>query len=153
MWTPLFARIRHAARARDFVAQRVNWDPKPGNLASLAEELEVGLDTFILIDDNPKEVQEVQAGAPQVLALLLPRAPRRFPPSSLTYGPSTARVSPPKIAAAVNCTSSARSALAPRAPRPAWKISSRRFNWKSPSHPWRPRKWSASPNSRSAPTR
>ena len=63
----------------DFVAQRVNWDPKPGNLASLAEELELGLDTFILIDDNPKEVQEVQAGAPQVLALLLPPRAAEIP--------------------------------------------------------------------------
>ena len=63
----------------DFVAQRVNWDPKPGNLASLAEELELGLDTFILIDDNPKEVQEVQAGAPQVLALLLPARAAEIP--------------------------------------------------------------------------
>src|SRR5664279_3208758 len=47
----------------DFAAQRINWDSKAGNLASLAEELELGLDTFILVDDNPKEVQEVQAGA------------------------------------------------------------------------------------------
>jgi FkbH-like protein len=56
----------------DFVARRINWDSKAGNLASLAEELELGLETFILVDDNPKEVREVQAGAPQVLALLLP---------------------------------------------------------------------------------
>ena len=63
----------------DFVAQRVNWDPKPGNLASLAEELELGLDTFIHIDDNPKEVQEIQAGAPQVLALLLPARAAEIP--------------------------------------------------------------------------
>jgi FkbH-like protein len=63
----------------DFVAQRVNWDPKPANLASLAEELELGLDAFILIDDNPKEVEEVQAGAPQVLALLLPPRAAEIP--------------------------------------------------------------------------
>ena len=63
----------------DFVAQRVNWDPKPGNLASLAEELDLGLDTFIHIDDNPKEVQEVRAGAPQVLALLLPARAAEIP--------------------------------------------------------------------------
>ena len=63
----------------DFVAQRVNWDSKAGNLASLAEELEIGLDTFILVDDNPKEVQEVQAGAPQALALLLPARADEIP--------------------------------------------------------------------------
>ncbi|MEO8369401.1 MAG: HAD-IIIC family phosphatase [Candidatus Solibacter sp.] len=58
----------------DFAAQRVNWDDKASNLASLADELDIALDTFILVDDNPKEVQEVQAGAPQALALALPRA-------------------------------------------------------------------------------
>jgi FkbH-like protein len=63
----------------DFVAQRVNWDSKAGNLASLADELEIGLDTFILVDDSPKEVQEVQAGAPQALALALPPQPAEIP--------------------------------------------------------------------------
>jgi FkbH-like protein len=63
----------------DFVAQRVNWDSKAGNLASLAEELDLGLETFILVDDNPKEVQEVQTGAPQVLALLLPPRAEEIP--------------------------------------------------------------------------
>jgi FkbH-like protein len=63
----------------DFVARRVNWDSKAGNLASLAEELDLGLDTFILVDDNPKEVREVQAGVPQVLALLLPPRATEIP--------------------------------------------------------------------------
>ncbi len=63
----------------DFVAQRINWDSKAGNLASLAEELELGLDTLILVDDNPKEVREVEAGAPQVLALLLPARAEEIP--------------------------------------------------------------------------
>ncbi len=63
----------------DFVAQRVNWNSKAGNLASLAEELAIGLDTFILVDDNPKEVQEVEAGAPQALALLLPARAEEIP--------------------------------------------------------------------------
>ena len=63
----------------DFVAQRVNWDSKAGNLASLAEELDLGLDSFILVDDNPKEVQEVQTGAPRVLALLLPPRAEEIP--------------------------------------------------------------------------
>jgi len=58
----------------DFVAQRVNWDDKATNLAVLADELDIGLDTFILVDDNPKEVQEAQAGAPAALSLALPRA-------------------------------------------------------------------------------
>src|ERR1017187_6480294 len=63
----------------DFVAQRVNWDSKAGNLASLAEVLELGLDAFILVDDNPKEVREVQVGVPSVLALLLPPQAAEIP--------------------------------------------------------------------------
>ena len=63
----------------DFVARRINWDSKAGNLAALAEELELGLDTFILVDDNPKEVQEVQAGVPLALALLLPPRAAEIP--------------------------------------------------------------------------
>ena len=63
----------------DFAARRINWDSKAGNLASLADELELGLDTFILVDDNAKEVQEVRAGAPQVLALLLPARAEEIP--------------------------------------------------------------------------
>jgi len=63
----------------DFAGRRINWDSKAGNLASLAEELGLGLDSFILVDDNPKEVREVQAGAAQALALLLPARTAEIP--------------------------------------------------------------------------
>lgn len=58
--------------SEDFAARRINWDRKDANLAALAAELELGLDSFILVDDNPKECNEAQAGAPEVLALPLP---------------------------------------------------------------------------------
>ena len=56
----------------DFVARRINWEPKSANLASLAAELSLGLDSFILVDDNPKECREAQAAQPEVLAVPLP---------------------------------------------------------------------------------
>lgn len=59
-------------RPEHFAAWRINWEPKAGNLASLAEELSLGLDSFIFIDDNPKECAEVEEGAPEVLSLALP---------------------------------------------------------------------------------
>jgi FkbH-like protein len=55
-----------------FVAWRINWSPKPANLAALAEELDLGLDSFILVDDNPKECREVEASCPEALSLALP---------------------------------------------------------------------------------
>ncbi|MDX2153602.1 MAG: HAD-IIIC family phosphatase [Bryobacteraceae bacterium] len=64
---------------RHFASWRLNWDAKPGNLASLAEELSLGLDSFIFVDDNPKETAEVTEGAPEVLALTLPEDVSRIP--------------------------------------------------------------------------
>jgi FkbH-like protein len=66
-------------RLDDFVARRVNWESKSANLAALAEELDLGLDSFILVDDNPKECTEAQAGAPEVLALPLPARAEEIP--------------------------------------------------------------------------
>lgn len=63
----------------DFAARRVNWESKATNLGALADELELGLDTFILIDDNAKECTEVEAGAPDVLALPLPADHAQIP--------------------------------------------------------------------------
>ena len=63
----------------DFAARRVNWESKSANLAALADELGLGLDSFILVDDNPKECTEAQAAAPEVLALPLPSEPAEIP--------------------------------------------------------------------------
>jgi FkbH-like protein len=63
----------------DFVARRINWEPKSANLASLAAELSLGLDSFILVDDNPKECREAQAAQPEVLAVPLPPDPVDIP--------------------------------------------------------------------------
>jgi FkbH-like protein len=62
-----------------FAARRVNWESKGANLAALADELELGLDSVILVDDNPKECTEAEAGAPEVLALPLPAEPEDIP--------------------------------------------------------------------------
>ncbi len=66
-------------RLEHFVARRINWEPKSSNLASMADELSLGLDSFIFIDDNVTEIAEVQAHCPEVLALALPKEnPARF---------------------------------------------------------------------------
>ncbi len=62
-----------------FVARRVNWEPKSANLVSLADELNLGLDSFVFIDDNPKECAEVAADCPEVLALPLPAVAAEIP--------------------------------------------------------------------------
>jgi FkbH-like protein len=64
---------------RHLVAWRVNWKRKSENIRSLAEELQVGLDSFIFIDDDPIECAEVQANCPEVLTLQLPGNPEILP--------------------------------------------------------------------------
>jgi len=66
-------------RPDHFAAWRINWSSKPANLAALAEELELSLDSFILVDDNPKECREVEASCPEVLSLALPAREDEIP--------------------------------------------------------------------------
>jgi len=59
-------------RPEHVTAHRINWSPKSANLAALAAELDLGLDSFVFLDDNPVEVAEVRAAHPEVLGLALP---------------------------------------------------------------------------------
>jgi FkbH-like protein len=61
------------------VSRRINWKSKPENIKSLAEELQVGLDSFIFIDDEPIECARVQAECPDVLTVRLPQEPNDIP--------------------------------------------------------------------------
>jgi FkbH-like protein len=61
------------------IGHRVNWLPKSANLRALAAELQLGLDSFIFIDDNPVECAEVQAACPEVLTLCLPQDANAIP--------------------------------------------------------------------------
>ena len=54
------------------VSWRINWKAKSENLKSLAEELDLGLDSFAFIDDNPIDCAEVRINCPSVLTLQLP---------------------------------------------------------------------------------
>lgn len=59
-------------KLNNFVSWRINWSPKSSNIKSLAEELNLGLDSFIFLDDNPVECAEVRLSCPEVLTLQLP---------------------------------------------------------------------------------
>lgn len=57
---------------RHFVAWRWNWESKADNLISLAAELNLGVDSFLFVDDSRKECAEVAGRLPEVLTLPLP---------------------------------------------------------------------------------
>ncbi len=47
-------------------ARRVDWNSKADNLRSIAEELNLGLDSFVFIDDSDVELEEVRQRLPGV---------------------------------------------------------------------------------------
>ena len=54
------------------VAKRVNWQDKASNLRELAISLNLGLDSFIFIDDSSFEIGLIQEQLPQVLCIQVP---------------------------------------------------------------------------------
>ena len=57
----------------DFVAILAGWGPKPEAIASLAERLNLGLSSFVYLDDNPVEREAVRQALPDVTVLDFPR--------------------------------------------------------------------------------
>ena len=53
-------------RPDDIVSFKVDWQPKADNIASLAKELNLGLDSFVFLDDNPAEIEIVNQYLPEV---------------------------------------------------------------------------------------
>ena len=45
---------------------KANWDPKHENIAAIAAELNLGVDSFVFVDDNPAERAIVEAQLPSV---------------------------------------------------------------------------------------
>jgi FkbH-like protein len=66
-------------REEHFAARRVNWQPKAENLASLAAELNLGLDSFVFVDDSEHECAAVCHELPQVEVVRLPKKPLLIP--------------------------------------------------------------------------
>lgn len=62
-----------------FAGWKVNWNPKSQSIRELASELNLGVDSFVFLDDNPAEIAEVSANCPGVTAICLPENPDEFP--------------------------------------------------------------------------
>lgn len=65
-------------READFSALRINWEPKTESLVSIADELGIGLDSLVFLDDNPNERECVRQLLPEVLVPELPADPALF---------------------------------------------------------------------------
>ena len=62
-----FAHPDSVLKLEHFSAFKANWEPKHQNIEEIARELNLGLDSFVFIDDNPAERALVRAQLPMVL--------------------------------------------------------------------------------------
>lgn len=74
---------RHPAmvlRVDDFAAHRINWQDKAANMVELADELGLGLDSFVFIDNSDAECARMRQALPEVLTFQLPSEPASYGP-------------------------------------------------------------------------
>lgn len=62
-----------------------DWNPKPDNLKRIAQELDLGLDALVYVDDNPAERAAVRWQLPEVDVISLPEDPAGFVESLANY--------------------------------------------------------------------
>jgi FkbH-like protein len=67
-----------ALRKEDFSAWRISWQDKATSIRELAEELNLGLKSFVFLDDNPSERGRVRELLPDVLVPEWPTDPTRY---------------------------------------------------------------------------
>jgi FkbH-like protein len=65
-------------REEQFAAMRINWSNKADNIREIAQELNIGLDSLVFIDDNPNERELIKQVLPEVLTVDLPRDPSLY---------------------------------------------------------------------------
>ena len=57
----------------DFIIKKINWQPKSKNISEIADELNIGLDSIVFIDDSRFEREEVKSNLPQVIVPEFPK--------------------------------------------------------------------------------
>lgn len=65
-------------RMADIVSFKANWEPKSENIRRMGPELNLGLDSFVFVDDNPAEIEIVRQFVPEVTTILLGPDPSEY---------------------------------------------------------------------------
>ena len=76
---PFFSRPEMLLQRDDFSAFIANWEPKSQGLRQIAEQLGLGLDALVMVDDNPAERAEVRQALPEVRVVELGADPSDYP--------------------------------------------------------------------------
>ena len=70
---PIFEHPDMLLQHEDFVAEAINWESKSVNIRQLAADLNIGLDAFVFLDDNPAEREAMRETCPEVTVIDFPK--------------------------------------------------------------------------------
>lgn len=65
-------------RENDFACLRINWNDKATNMKEIAEELNIGTDSLVFLDDDPVNRALIQEIYPEIFTPTLPKDPSRY---------------------------------------------------------------------------
>jgi FkbH-like protein len=68
-------------REENFASLRINWNDKITNMREIAEELHIGLDSIVYIDDDPINRELMDRALPEVLTVNLPQDSSLYAPT------------------------------------------------------------------------
>ena len=77
-WKVIRTHLNMVLKERHFAATRINWNDKAQNFRELAEELNIGLDAMVFLDDDPTNRALVRALVPEVETPELPSHPSDY---------------------------------------------------------------------------
>lgn len=86
VWDVLDNHPHSLIKRHHLVASRVNWEDKASNIVSLAEELNLGLDSFVFVDDNPAECELIRQLVSEVTIMTVPTKLYTYPLSLMRDG-------------------------------------------------------------------
>ena len=75
----LFAAREMPLSLADFACMHINWNDKATNIRETAQELNIGLDSMVFVDDNPTERELIRQQLPMVAVPEWPSQPYELP--------------------------------------------------------------------------
>jgi FkbH-like protein len=83
------AALKHFGLAEYMLFPQIHWEPKSDSIRRIAESIDIGIDTFVFVDDQPFERAEVGKAHPSV-TLMTPDDIAKFADHALFDVPATA---------------------------------------------------------------
>ncbi len=83
---PFTERTEMLLKLEDIAVFQANWQDKASNIETIASALDLGLSSFVFLDDNPVERAQVRSRLPEVAVPELPNDPADFSTALMAAG-------------------------------------------------------------------